>query len=407
MANEPHRLIELRRRKQLSRQALAREANVSERQLARIETGRVRVRNSTLERLAKALDVAPEVIAGTQPLPEAHNEVPALEIDAGNLKALRKGKRLSRAALADKAGVSERQLARLESPDSTRKAVRATTIRRIAKALDADEKKLSGASPVPSKHAPREHGRVGFRVSTELRLAFDLIRFHYGPTPRQVIELAPLLFVLLAEGSLAWRKERVAEIERITQRLHELGNDSQLYFAHRVEYVEDGLEHEKGSIMNADVLGDDVRRENEDIAACDAKPFAAYLRKMADDLGAEGTVDFDRSDFAVGWFSPIWGAEPYAVCGDILGELTGGSKYALWALVHGDAQLSEIPEDLLKPEAKDDRVAWLESKLSDDVRDREDAAEARAKEFLKPLLTIDPKEGGSDTQAARPAGETW
>ena len=406
MANETHRLIELRRRKQLSRQALAREANVSERQLARIETGPVNVRNSTLERLAKALDVDPEVIAGTHPLPEAHNEVPALEIDAENLKALRKGKGLSRAELANRAGVSERQLARLESPDSTRNAVRATTIRRIANALDADVKELSGASPV-RKHSPREHGRVGFRVSTELRLAFDLIRFRYGPTPRQVIELAPLLFVLLAEGSLAWRKERVAEIERITQRLHELGNDSQLYFAHRVEYVEDGLEHEKGSIMNADVLGDDVRRENWDLACDGAKPFAAYLRKMADDLGAEGTVDFDRSDFAVGWFSPIWGAEPYAVCRDTLGELTGGSKYALWALVHGDVQLSEIPEDLLRPEAKDDRVAWLESKLSDDVRDREDAADARAKEFLKPLLTIDPKEGGSGTQAARPAGGSW
>lgn len=91
--NAPHRLTELRHRKQLTRQELARDAHVSERQLARIETGHVRLRKSTLERLAKALDVAPEVIVGAQPLPEADNEVPSLEIDSDNLKALRKEQR--------------------------------------------------------------------------------------------------------------------------------------------------------------------------------------------------------------------------------------------------------------------------------------------------------------------------
>lgn len=83
-------------------------------------------------------------------------------------------------------------------------------------------------------------------------------------------------------------------------------------------------------------------------------------------------------------------------------ELTGGSKYARWALVHGDVQLSKIPKDLLKPEAKDDRIAWLESKLSDKVRNREEATEA----YAKTLRTIEGNEERSDTEAARPAGES-
>lgn len=399
--NAPHRLTELRRRRQLTRQELARDAHVSERQLARIETGHVRLRKSTLERLAKALDVAPEVIVGAQPLPEADNEVPSLEIDSDNLKALRKNKGLSRSALADKAGVSERQLARLESSDLKRRAVRATTIKRIAKALGADVKQLSGAPPVAPKPTPREHGRVGVRVSAQLRLAFDLVGLRYGPTWRQLLELAPLLFVLLAEGSLAWRKERVAVIDEAIRNLRELSDESQFSFAHCIEDIAEGLEYEKGSIANADLLRDDVRREQWEFAG-DGEPFAAFLRKMAEDVGTEGAVKFERSYSAVGWSNAIWGAEPYMVCKDTLDELTGGSEYAQWALVHGDVQLSKIPKELLKPEAKDDRIAWLESKLSDDERDR-------VEKFLEPslpLFNVKPNEGRSDTEAGHPAGES-
>lgn len=404
MTNEPtdpHHLIELRRRKQLSRQALAGEAKVSERQLARIEAGHVRMRNSTLHRLAKALDVAPEAISGAQSLPEADDEVPPLQIGPENLRALRKSKGLSRSALAHKARVSERQIARLESPNPTPRKVRTTTIKRIATALDADVKALSGSVPAARKPEPREQVRVGLQVSAQLLLAFDLIRLRYGPTPRQVIELAPMLFALLAEGSLAWRRGHVAKIEEAIRHLHELSDDSQLYFAW-TEYIADGVEYEKGSIMNADLLRDDLREDDWYIADY-AEPFATYLRKMAEDLGTEGIVDFDQSDSAVGPpLSNIWGAESYVVCRDTLDELTGGSKYARWALVHGDVQLSKIPKDLLKPEAKDDRIAWLESKLSDKVRNREEATEA----YAKTLRTIEGNEERSDTEAAHPAGES-
>ena len=275
------RILELRDRKGLSRQALAAKAHVSERQLARIETEDVQVRSTTLERLARALDVDGAVILGAEPLPAADDEESPLEINPQSLRALREAKRLSRRQLAAKSRVSERQLARLES---SRKAVRSTTFKRIAEALGTDSEKLSGASPLQPAPAPPEDVHVGLRVSPQLRLAYDLVRLRYGPTRKQIVELAPLLFVLLAEGSLAWRKKRVGEVDELVHRLYELGKDSQLYFAKYVEDVcEAAMEVEKTSIRSADVLGDTVRGEDylyqrfteDDLYG--VVPFAEYL----------------------------------------------------------------------------------------------------------------------------------
>ena len=377
---DPKRLLELRNRRGLSRQALAAKAHVSERQLARIETEDVQVRSTTLERLARALDVDGAVILGEEPLPAADDEDSPLEIDPRNLRALREAKRLSRRQLAAKSRVSERQLARLES---SRKAVRSTTFRRIAEALGTDSKELSGPSPLQPMPAPPEDVHVGLRVSPQLRLAYDLVGARYGPTRKQIVELAPLLFVLLAEGSLAWRKKRVGKVDELVDRLRDLGKDSQLYFAKYVEDICEAADVERNSIRTADVLGDKVRGEDflcelfteDDLYG--VVPFADYLCSLAEDMGVGGIVDFfpNDTDATVG-YDTIWGAEPYEVCKDLLGEMTGGSKYARWALVHGDVQLSKIPRDLLKPEAKDARVAWLESKLSDDVRNRQDDLES-------------------------------
>ena len=379
MTAETHPLTELRHRLGLTRQELANEAKVSERQLARIETDHAQARKATLARLAKALDVDVEVISGERPLPAPENKELAQEIDPQNLKALRKGKGLSRSALAAKAGVSERQLARLESPGPKRK-VRATTFKRLANALGADVNEISGAVPVAPKLAPREDGGTRrVRVSPQVRLAYDLIQYRYGPTLMQILELAPLLFVLLAEGSLAWRRERLAEVDEAIKRLDELSEDSQLYFASCISDVEAGRDCEGDSIANADLLGEDVQSDESvqslGMDTSRVEPFATYLRKMAEDIGMEGgIVDFDPPYREA--VDPTWGGRSYEVCRDTLGELAGDSTDARWALAHGDVRVSQIPKDLLEPEAKDQRIAWLESRLSDDTRDHMEALEA-------------------------------
>ena len=375
---DPSRLLGLREGKRLSRRELAANAKVSERQLARIEAseGTAQVRNHTLQRLARALDVTPQVLNGEAPLPDEIGEPSGSVVQPHALRALRKHNGMSRARLADVSGVPELSIARLESSERT---VDRKTAEALATALGTSAETLSRQGsevpldPVTSAGTPR----TTIPLTPQLALAYDLIGRRYGPTRAQVVELAPLLFALLAEGCLAWRRERVGEVWEALDKLGKLGKSaSQLYFAHRIREVELGAGLEEESIDAADLLGDAVRNDpvawedflEEELDAI--TPFADYLRKLADDLGIRGIVDFfpEESDATVG-IDTIWGAEPYQVCADTLTEVTGGSEKARWALVHGDAQLSKMPRLLLLKDAKWAQVDWLEDRLSDEVRD--------------------------------------
>ena len=128
-------------------------------------------------------------------------------------------------------------------------------------------------------------------------------------------------------------------------------------------------------------------------------PFADYLRKLADDLGIRGIVDFfpEESDATVG-MDTIWGAEPYQVCADTLTEVTGGSRKARWALVHGDAQLSKMPRLLLLKDAKGAQVDWLENRLSDEVRDACERFEALLKDVASEFARDNDQRGSGQQQ---------
>ncbi len=390
---DPQRLVALRKRSGFTRQALAAKAHVSERQLARIETTPSRVRQTTLDRLARALDVDVKALTDEQPLPAVDDSAASFKIDPESLKALRASKGWSRSQLADRSSVSERQLARLESaPNAV--PVRMTTSKRIAQALGTDREKLSGAIPVPQSPEKLEDVGLRVRVSPQLQLAYDLVSHRYGPTRREIVELAPLLFVLLAEGSLAWRRERTEQVDELIGRLQDLHAQTALYGALFLELLSEGNDCERYSIENADLMGDDVRREEWGDGYAGV-PFRDYLCKLAENMGIAGIVDFfpGTSDATVG-FGTIWGAEPYEVCRDVLGELTGGSRLARQALLHGDVRLSQIPKDLLSPKAKDARVAWLEERLSDEGRLQEELASSLTLVASEPEPSSDTSDSG-------------
>ena len=372
---DPQRLIALRGGKDLTRQQLAEDAKVSERQLARIETAAdaASVRSNTLERLARALKIDVQVLTGEKALPEFAQEERDLEINPETLMRLRRKRKWSRRELAEKCGVSERHIARLET---SRPSVRPTTINKIARALKTDKKTLTGDDGVDTPEA--QDVQMGLKVSPQLRLAFDLVGRRYGISRREVVELAPLLFTLMAEGCLAWRRECLQEVEDAMARLRGFSEMSQFGFAGLVHDVETGCDVEADSISQADLLGDVVRKDGW-FSGSDypnrVTPFADYLCKLAEDLKIEGIVDFfpwvEESFVTVG-FDKIWGAEPYQVCRNDLAELAGDSKTARWALALGDVQLSKVPKELLATESAEARVQWLESKVSDETRSLRD-----------------------------------
>lgn len=152
---------------------------------------------------------------------------------------------------------------------------------------------------------------------------------------------------------------------------------SQLRFAFLLSDVDMGCGVEEDSIDRADLLGDVVRSDGWFSGSDypnEVTPFADYLCKLAEDLEIEGIVDFSPAAppdviSTVGYFT-IWGAEPHRVCGNELAELSGDSRLARWALACGDVQLSRVPKEFLEPAAKNTRVQWLESQLSDETRGR-------------------------------------
>ncbi len=394
---DPQRLRELRDAKNLSRRrlALATGGRVSERQLARIEAGTKAhtIRENTLRVLTETLDVSAGVLVGTEPVPAVAGAEGGSAVDPRRLRALREHTTMTRAELADQSGLSERHIARLES---SARPVREGTAEALADALRTDLATLAGDGsetyPEPETHS--DSVRMEVRVSPQARLAYDLIGYRYGPTRTQILELAPLLIALLAEGCLARRRKRLCEADDAANRLRALGKGaSQLYFTPYLVDVDYGLALEEESIKSADLLGDKVRDDDwawQNFTGDDLNevtPFADYLCELADDLDVKGIVDFlpTESEATVG-FDTIWGAEPYQVCGNALTELTGGTKRARWALAYGDVQLSRMPRDLLHADAKEARVKWLEDRLSDEVRAEreswEDLLEALSAEIM-------------------------
>ena len=294
-----------------------------------------------------------------------------MNISPEHLKTLRTRKGWSQDKLASESSVSKRQIIRIEN-SRTSINVRENTVKRLAHALKVERMVLTGNKPLgPEQQLLLPDVQLSSRTSSQVRLAYDLVKHRYGPSHKDLVNLAPLLFVLLAEGSLAWRRQCLDEVGEAMERLRAFGEERKhLYFTYYQTNIESGLWAEEESIDAADLRGDTLRNRDDanldfaDEALYEVTPFADYLCNFAENLGISGIVDFGS-----GVADDPWGAEPYQICQNELNEITGGSKYARWALEHGDVRLSEIPRELMTKQAKGRRIDWLESKLSDKTRE--------------------------------------
>ena len=144
-----------------------------------------------------------------------------IQIDPERLHSLRQKKGLSRPQLAKQSGITERTIQRLEKePQPSQKK----TLNRLAKALRVEPEVLTGELPLPeSDKAPEpERVQIGAQVAPKVRLAYDFIKRRYGVSATEIINMAPLFFALLAEGSLAWRRKKLKELEEGVDRLEQI-----------------------------------------------------------------------------------------------------------------------------------------------------------------------------------------
>ena len=281
-----------------------------------------------------------------------------MKIDPHHLRHLRKRKRLSRGKLAERAKISERTIQRLELEPEQSQSTRDHTLDRLATALGVDEGVLTGEMPLPpeEKTIPDpERVQIGALIAPKARLAYDLAGRRYGVSATEIINMAPLFFVLLAEGSLAWRREKLGKASEAIRCLEQVDSEiGSLVFEESAIVADNALHMERESIDRADIFG----KHLFDFATGNA--FASYLCKLAAELGRPGVVHLEQNDLSYG--SPAKFPD-YNVWKDELEIVTNGSDDARRALEMGKARLGDIPDDLIGDDGGEARAEWLAHRL--------------------------------------------
>jgi transcriptional regulator with XRE-family HTH domain len=214
----------------------------------------------------------------------------------------------------------------------------------------------------------RDQGYVWIRalLSPDVIGNYRLVVHHYGVSATDLIDAAPWMFTLLAEMSLAERKERRADaatalgeaIDRLPTHLchGRVG-------AHDFENV---FEDEKASIAKRDIFGKTVLETNIDFAPFDpdeANPFVDFLRRTAKKISSAEIKDEDCT--ILSGDLPEW-----PVFTAWLDELTGKDWLASHAIQKRHVQLGAIPPELLGAEKRTERVAWLIARIPAEERER-------------------------------------
>ena len=327
------------------------------------------------------------------------------------VRQLREGKRLARTRLAAIADISERQLRRIEDSDAPTVSVRDNTLMNLAKALEVEPSVLTGESPAPKvtpRPAPAERSPIRAMIGPKARLGYALLKQRYGVNATDLINMAPLFFTLLVEGSLAWRREQLEAAEEAMCRASALGK-GHLACMNAVHHADEGLSRERQSIEALDLFGekiaDDAYQWGYDTST--NNPFTDYLRMLADDLGKPDVVRVEHRE--LGGMSLEY--PDYDICCTELDTITNHSSQARWVLEVGHARLDRIPSDLRGEDAAEQRAAWIEGQappppaddstwldsLSDDVAELEKMRQQAKDADLSDLLP--PDHGGTGDDA--------
>ncbi len=304
-----------------------------------------------------------------------------MKIDPERLRTLREQRGLTRLKLAERSKISDRTIQRLENEPQQSQKSHEHTLNSLARALGVEKEPgvLTGELPLPgSNKIPTDDNsdrvQIGAQVAPKTRLAYALIKRRYGVGVTEIINMAPFFFVLLAEGSLAWRREKLEDMEEVIGRFvqieSELGYEMlgrELGYEILGDLIwEDYVASEEGSIDKGDLFGKDLYHlsGNMPFDPSTNNPFANYLRKMADDLAIPDVVDVERDGFSFG--SPLK-FPGYDVCRKDR-ELM--DKIVKMCLKTGYARLSDIPDELMAEDAREELAEWIEDKLPDIYKER-------------------------------------
>ena len=288
------------------------------------------------------------------------------------LRELRKAKNLSRKRLNELSKVSVRTIQRLEDPARGNTTPHGNTVEKLAKALQVDRGVLTGELPLPQADIvpglePRRF-QIGVEIAPKAKLAYDLVKRRYGVSTTELVNMAPLFFALLAEGSLARRLEKLEEAREAIGRLDRMSDEvGHSIFSGATTVARNADMAEDESIAKADLFGEHLLGDShvtfvdEPFDVSTENPFASHLRTLAADINRPGVVKVELGGLSYG--RPWLRFPDYDLWDDELDHMTNDSPDARRALETGRVRLSEIPEDLKGEDAGKERAAWLEDRL--------------------------------------------
>ena len=281
------------------------------------------------------------------------------------LKTLRKRSGLTQDALAKESKVGIATIKRIEAAGEIYEA-RSLVAERLARALGVAVEALSG-EPGTMKEA-RELGYRTLKetVDSTTALSFDMVEHLYGISVRDQLAMAPLFFALLAEGSLAWRRKRLAELNTAAEKFRSFGESSHSsgVIAYRAEEI---ACWEEESIEKRDLFGHWTDSEAE-LGPDVGNAFVDYLRDIVcnidcDNIFIADEISQDLPEYCVGLA--------------IVDDLTAGNQWAWRAMYRGHVKIGDIPDGLLEEERDNDRIEWMTSRIPEEERRAFEEEDAR------------------------------
>lgn len=284
-------------------------------------------------------------------------------IDPDTLKMLREQRGLSQEALAEAIDVTTKTINRLER--GRVKKPHGETLRKLAEVLDTSIEDL--ATP-PDDEPDTDSGWLGskrsyFFTTYDDRMHYRFIEARYGVKVNSILKAAPLLFVLVAEMSLAERRKR---LEATEDALSKVPSDGVAHLENArigAFRIEEAAWVERASIEACDLSGKRFRDDewSEDYHG-DRDLFVDFLRRTAQAVCPE-TILWNEDDI-LGPFealhAELFNAE--------ISRLANGNQEAANALRSGDIHPKDIPPELLSDDQAEARAEWLADHCGEDTR---------------------------------------
>lgn len=289
-----------------------------------------------------------------------------MHINGKKLITLRRRSNLSAETLAYVAGIGRATITRIENGRTT--SSNSNTIEKLARALRCQPEDLAAPpAPADAMTALNEQRDASVHISVACQNALMLIARRYGEEQETILELAPLLFDIVARESLIERRKNLDELRVARNALNSMSSR----FPHLGDRytndwdAEEADFREERSIARNDIRGNYVHSD-EALPDCffprmldddERSPFVAHIRRRCQLIADEG-YEAPHLESVNDWVQCTLGF-PEA------DDLAGGDKELSSAIMRGLVPIATLPKQLLKDERLQDRKQWMREQIEE------------------------------------------